>query len=72
MKLLKKLPPIFILALWAIYVFNISSCANTKGAPSGGPKDTLAPVVISIIPDSNAINVPRNKAKITINFNYYY
>ena len=71
MNLLKKISPILIITLWVIYVFNTSSCANTKGAPSGGPKDTLAPIVLSIVPDSNAINVPRNKAKITINFNEY-
>lgn len=57
--------------LLGIYCLHAGSCANTKGAPSGGPKDSLAPVVISIVPDSNARNVPRSKTKITITFNEY-
>ncbi len=71
MKILKYIINISIWAFVCIQVVYISSCANTKGAPSGGPKDTLAPIVLSIIPDSNAILVPTQKTKITINFNEY-
>lgn len=53
------------------YVLNSSSCANTKTGPSGGPKDTLAPVILKIIPDSNALNVDTVETKITLTFDEY-
>lgn len=55
----------------AIYCMHSSSCANTHGTPSGGPKDTIPPVVVKMLPDSNAINFPVSKGKITITFNEY-
>lgn len=57
--------------LLGIYILYSGSCANTKGAPSGGPKDTIPPRIISIVPDSSARNVPRKKTKITFTFNEY-
>ncbi|MFA7115988.1 MAG: Ig-like domain-containing protein [Bacteroidales bacterium] len=49
------------------------SCANTSQAPTGGPKDTLAPIVVEMIPENNQINHPINKgdSKIRIKFNEY-
>lgn len=62
---------LFTVLLLALYSLHTSSCANTKAAPSGGPKDSLAPIVVSVVPDSNAIYVPRTKTKVTITFNEY-
>ncbi len=59
---------VIILAIYCIYS---SSCANTHGTPSGGPKDTIPPVVIKMLPDSNAINFPVSKGKIAITFDEY-
>ena len=58
-------------SLVVVYILNSSSCANTKTGPSGGPKDTLAPVVLEIFPDSNALNVPTTDLKVTITFDEY-
>ncbi len=58
-------------ALVALYCTHTSSCANTSGAPTGGPKDTIAPVVLATVPDSNATNVPVRKTSITLSFNEY-
>ncbi len=72
MKLNKKnIPQLLTFVLIGIYCLHSGSCANTKGAPTGGPKDTIPPAVLSVIPDSNAMNVPRQKTKITITFNEY-
>ena len=46
----------------------MSSCAQI-GAPTGGPKDTLAPVLIKAIPDSHPTRFAGNK--ITLTFNEY-
>ena len=53
----------------AVYFAN--SCANTTAPPSGGLKDTLAPVLLSVMPDSNTINFPAQKAKIELKFNEF-
>lgn len=45
-----------------------SGCAQI-GAPSGGPKDTLPPVMIKAIPGNNQLNFSGNK--IVLNFNEY-
>ena len=56
--------------LIAILVF-FQSCANTSTPPSGGPKDTLAPVLLKVIPDSNKTNFPRKGGKVELRFNEY-
>ena len=53
------------------YVFHTSSCASTKAAPSGGPKDTLPPVVVSTKPMVNSVNFPLDQGEIFIGFNEY-
>lgn len=62
---------ILTFVLLGIYCLHSGSCANTQGAPTGGPKDTIPPKVVAIFPDSNALNVPRKKTKITVTFNEY-
>ena len=46
----------------------ISGCAQI-GAPTGGPKDTTAPVLVKAIPQNKTLNFSGNK--ITLNFNEY-
>lgn len=47
------------------------SCANTTQAPSGGPKDTIPPVITKTNPIQGAVNVPTHKTKLEIVFNEY-
>lgn len=58
-------------ALVAAYCLHTSSCANTSGAPTGGPRDSIPPVLVGTLPDTNAINVPRVKTEIILTFNEY-
>lgn len=60
-----------ILLLITAYFAVAHSCANTTAPPSGGLKDTLAPVLVKVSPDSNSINFPREKGKIELKFNEY-
>ncbi|MCK9628872.1 MAG: Ig-like domain-containing protein [Bacteroidales bacterium] len=60
---------IFILLIALIAASH--SCANTSAPPSGGPKDTLAPVLLKVIPDSNKTNFPRKGGKVELRFNEY-
>jgi hypothetical protein len=47
------------------------SCANTKAAPSGGPKDTIPPVLIKIDPEQNTRNMPLADVKIALTYDEY-
>ena len=47
------------------------SCANTTTPPTGGPKDTIPPVVTEIYPELGMINVPVHGTKLEIKFNEY-
>lgn len=55
----------------AVYCLNTSSCANTKGAPTGGLKDTIPPVIVETLPPNGAVNVPRENTKIEITFDEF-
>lgn len=47
------------------------SCANTTTPPSGGPKDTIPPVITEIYPALGAVNVPTHKTRLVLEFNEY-
>ena len=47
------------------------SCANTTTPPSGGPKDTIPPVITRLNPLPGSVNVPRHKTKLFLEFNEY-
>ena len=47
------------------------SCANTQTPPSGGPKDTIPPVIEEIYPVLGQTNVPTHKTQLKIEFNEY-
>ncbi len=47
------------------------SCANTTTPPSGGPKDTIPPVLLKVTPDFNATNFPRYDGKIYLTYDEY-
>ncbi len=62
---------IITVLLVVMYSFHASSCASTKAAPSGGPKDTIPPVILSTAPGENATNFPLEDGEIIITFNEY-
>ena len=47
------------------------SCANTTSAPSGGPKDTIPPLITEIYPELGMTNIPVHGTKIEVKFNEY-
>ncbi len=47
------------------------SCANTTTPPSGGPKDTIPPIVTAIYPGLGDVNIPTEKTKLILEFNEY-
>jgi hypothetical protein len=63
-------PAIAVLAVLGSIMF-APSCANTTTPPSGGPKDTIPPLITEVYPALNQINVPRSKTKLEIKFNEY-
>ena len=48
-----------------------SGCANTTTPPSGGPKDTIPPVLKKVSPLPGSVNVPTHKTKLSFTFNEY-
>lgn len=64
MKIADKLP-YFIVAGFA-WIVIISSCAN-QGMPTGGPKDTIPPVVVNTQPDYKALNFDGKEVSLTFN-----
>jgi hypothetical protein len=60
-----------LLALFAAACIASHSCANTTTAPSGGPKDTLPPVLLKITPPTGATSFPTTDGKITLLYNEY-
>lgn len=47
------------------------SCANTTTPPSGGPKDTIPPVIVKVEPMEGATGVPRHKTQLAFTFNEF-
>ena len=47
------------------------SCANTSTPPTGGPKDTIPPVVTEIYPQLGMTDVPVHGTKLEVQFNEY-
>ena len=75
MKLLKTFfdryfPVIPVAAVLGVMLFPYA-CANTTTPPSGGPKDTIPPVIRKVNPADGSINVPTHKTKLRFTFNEY-
>lgn len=68
--LLKYFPIIPVGLILGTMIFS-HSCANTTTPPSGGPKDTIPPLITEIYPVLAQTNVPVHKPKIEIKFNEY-
>ncbi len=64
MKFLDKIPYIIIAGFaWVVIV---SSCAN-QGMPTGGPRDTIPPVLTGTFPAYKSLNFSGNEVRLTFN-----
>ena len=70
-KILSKIFPIIPVGIILGTMIFSHSCANTTTPPSGGPKDTIPPLITEIKPLLGQTNVPVNKTKLEIKFNEY-
>lgn len=70
-KFFSNLLPIISVAFILGSVMFSHSCANTTTPPSGGPKDTIAPVIVKLDPADGTIKVPTRKTKLELTFNEY-
>ena len=70
-KFFSNLLPIIPVAFILGSVMFSHSCANTTTPPSGGPKDTIPPVIVKLDPANGTINVPTRKTKLELTFNEY-
>ena len=61
----------FLLVLFVGACLSSHSCANTTTPPSGGPKDTLPPVLLKITPNQGTTGFPLTEGKITLLYNEY-
>lgn len=60
-----------LLALFVAACLFSHSCANTTTPPSGGPKDTLPPVLLKITPKPDYTGFPLTDGKITLLYDEY-
>ena len=71
----KRLLDILIPAVPAAMIIGMMifspSCANTTTPPSGGPKDTIPPVITELYPLPEAVGVPVEKTQLKMTFNEY-
>ena len=70
-KILKHILPLIPVAFIIGSTMFSHSCANTQTPPSGGPKDTIPPVIEEIYPILGQTNVPTHKTQLKIEFNEY-
>ena len=70
-RLLKSFFPLIPIAIILGVMIFSHSCANTTSAPSGGPKDTIPPVITEIYPELGMTNIPVHGTKIEVKFNEY-
>lgn len=70
-KILSNIFPLIPLAAIMIPVIFSHSCANTTTPPSGGPKDTIPPVIVAVKPYPGQTMVRVHKPELEIKFNEY-
>jgi len=62
---LERYIPLFIIAGFA-WLIIISSCAN-QGMPTGGPRDSIPPVLVETYPDYKSLNYDDEEVRLTFN-----
>ena len=71
MKKLSKYFPLIPAALVLGAMMFPSGCANTTTPPTGGPKDTIPPVLVKTYPLPGTVNVPTHKTQVKFTFDEY-
>ena len=71
MKKLSKYIPLIPAALVLGAMMFPSGCANTTTPPSGGPKDTIPPVLVKTAPLPGTVNVPTHNTQVKFTFDEY-
>ena len=71
MKKLSKYLPLIPAALVLGAMMFPSGCANTTTPPTGGPKDTIPPVLVKTYPLPGSVNVPTHKTQVKFTFDEY-
>lgn len=61
----KQFQHLLIFIAIIVYLVFSHSCANPGAGPSGGPKDSIPPVILNMIPAPYATNVTSNEISIT-------
>ena len=69
MKVKNLLNTAIVTGIAAILIFP-PSCANTSTPPEGGPKDTLAPVLVEVVPPLNSVNHPTDIRHSSVSFEF--
>ena len=69
MKVKNLLNTAIVTGIAAILIFP-PSCANTSTPPEGGPKDTLAPVLVEVVPPLNSVNHPTDIRHSPVSFEF--
>ena len=67
----RNVTAILLIVLTALCCLFSHSCANTKAAPSGGPKDTIPPVLLKIDPEQNTRNMQLADVKLSMTYDEY-
>lgn len=72
MKHKNLLNAIVVTGIFTSLIFS-KSCANTSTPPEGGPKDTIPPVIVEVLPVDMSINHPRDirHSQVSFEFNEY-
>ena len=68
---IKNLIPLVPAALILGGAFFSHSCANTTTPPTGGPKDTIPPMLVNVTPLPGSTGVPVHGTKLKFKFNEY-
>lgn len=55
--------------LFTILIFAVGSCANRAAGPTGGPKDSIPPVVVRSSPINGAVNFKKKDIQVYFNEN---
>lgn len=69
MKFKNLLNTVIVTGIAAILIFP-PSCANTSTPPEGGPKDTLAPILVEVVPPINSLHHPVDIKHSTVSFEF--
>ena len=70
-KFLNRYFPVIPVLLVLLPMMFSHSCANTTQAPTGGKKDTIAPLVVRVAPASGITHVNRTKQEFVFTFDEY-